>query len=340
MLKPIFHRKRTLRDVARVAGVSLSTASNALNGVGRVNAETSERVNRIAQEIGFRPNALARSLLSKRSSTIGMLTNDTYGRLTLPMGAGVSEVLVDQGVSVFLCATNNDPRLAQLHLQALLDKQVDGIIFTATRLDLEQPPEMMALPIPVIYAFAEGPPDSISFVPDDAQGAALAVDHLVEVGCSRVLHVTGPRDYLAARLRADAYRERCDARWDVMFGDWSEEWGHEAIDRVFSQGGIRPDGIFCGNDEIARGVIDALRDRGMRVPHDISVVGFDNWEVISRQTRPPLTTVDMQLMELGRQAGSAMLRITRGEVIEPRIDRLACRLIERQSTRQSRPDIA
>jgi LacI family transcriptional regulator len=93
-----------------------------------------------------------------------------------------------------------------------------------------------------------------------------------------------------------------------------------------------PDGIFCGNDEIARGVIDALRDRGILVPRDISVVGFDNWEVISRQTRPPLTTVDMELMELGRQAGLAMLSITRGEAIEPGTRRLPCRLVERLST--------
>lgn len=334
MLKPIFHRKRTLRDVAKAAGVSLSTASNALNGVGRVNAETSERINQIAQEIGFRPNALARSLLSKRSSTIGMLTNDTYGRLTLPMGAGVSEVLVDQGVSVFLCATNNDPRLAQLHLQALLDKQVDGIIFTATRLDLEQPPELLALPIPVIYAFAEGPPGSISFVPDDAHGARLAMEHLKKTGCSRILHITGPDEYLAARLRATAYGDFAEAYREPMFGEWSEEWGHEAIARLASEGGQLPDGIFCGNDEIARGVIDALRDRGVFVPRDISVVGFDNWEVISRQTRPPLTTVDMELMEIGRQAGLAMLGITNGEVVKPGTSRLPCRLIERLTTSQ------
>lgn len=332
MLKPISHRKRTLRDVAKAAGVSLSTASNALNGVGRVNAETSERINRIAQEIGFRPNALARSLQSKRSSTIGMLTNDTYGRLTLPMGAGVSEVLVDQGVSVFLCATNNNPRLAQLHLQALLDKQVDGIIFTATRLDLEQPRELLALPIPVIYAFAEGPPGSVSFVPDDEHGARLAMERLRKSGCSRILHITGPKDYLAARLRAAAFCNFAEACREPMFGDWSEEWGHEAIARLVSDGDQLPDGIFCGNDEIARGVIDALRDRGILVPRDISVVGFDNWEVISRQTRPPLTTVDMELMELGRQAGLAMLSITRGEAIEPGTRRLPCRLVERLST--------
>jgi LacI family transcriptional regulator len=332
MLKPLSHRKRTLRDIAKAAGVSLSTASNALNGVGRVSAETRERINRIAQEVGFRPNALARSLQSKRSSTIGILTNDTYGRLTLPMGAGVSEVMVDQGVSVFLCATNNNPRLTQLHLQALLDKQVDGIIFTATRLDLEQPSELQALPIPVIYAFAEGPLGSISFVPDDVHGARLAMEHLNKVRCSHILHITGPEDYLAARRRAAAYGDFSQAYREPMFGEWSEEWGHAAITRLISEGKHLPDGIFCGSDEIARGVIDALRDRGIFVPRDISVVGFDNWEVISRQTRPPLTTVDMELVELGRQAALAMLGVIKGEVVETGISRLPCRLIERVST--------
>ncbi|WP_266064289.1 LacI family DNA-binding transcriptional regulator [Brucella intermedia] len=330
-MKQIFHRKRTLRDVAKAAGVSLSTASNALNGVGRVNAETRERVSRIALEIGFRPNALAQSLLRKRSLTIGMLTNDTYGRLTLPMGAGVSEALVDHGVSVFLCATNNDQRLARLHLQALLDKQVDGIIFTATRLDLKPPPELFMLPIPVVYVFAEGPPQNVSFVPDDAQGARLAIDHLKSMGRSTILHITGPEDYLAARIRADAYRESCGNQREVMFGDWSEEWGYEAIRTALSVGDIRPDGIFCGNDEIARGVIDALRDMNISVPGDISVVGFDNWEVIAKQTRPPLTTIDMELKELGRRAGLAMLQLSRGDVVTPGIVRLPCSLVTRQS---------
>jgi LacI family transcriptional regulator len=330
-LTEINRRRRTLHDVAKAAGVSISTASNALNGTGRTNAETQERVRRIAVEIGFRPNALARGLLTKRSHAIGMLTNDTYGRLTLPMAAGVSEVLVDHGVSVFLCATNNDPRLARLHLETLLDRQVDGIIFTATRLDLKPPVELSLLPVPVVYVFAEGPPDSITFFPDDAQGARLAVEHLTRLGRSRILHITGPTDYLAARIRADSYRESYGDGSKVMFGDWTEEWGHEAIETVFAQTGERPDAIFCGSDEIARGVIDALRDKNITIPADIAVVGFDNWEVVARQTRPPLTTIDMELKELGHRAGLAILSLSKGERIPTGITRLPCSLVVRQS---------
>ena len=326
--------RHTIRDVAKAAGVSISTASNALNGTGRTNAETREKVRKIAEEIGFRPNALARGLLTKRSHAIGMLTNDTYGRLTLPMASGVSEVLVDHGVSLFLCATNNNPRLAKLHLEALLDRQVDGIIFTATRIDLEPPPELTKLRIPVVYVFAQGPSDSVSFHPDDAQGARLAVEHLQRLGRSRILHITGEQNYRAACIRAEAYRELVGPTAEVMFGDWSEEWGHAAIETVFSRSGAKPDAIFCGSDEIARGVIDALRDRNISIPDDIAVVGFDNWEVVSRQTRPPLTTVDMELKELGHRAGLAILGLSKGETVAPGVERLPCTLVIRRSAGQ------
>ena len=324
--------RRTIRDVAKAAGVSIATASNALNGIGRTKAETVEKVRRVAEEIGFRPNALARGLLKRRSHAIGMITNDTYGRLTLPMAAGVSEALVDHGVSVFLCATNNDPRLARLHLESLLDRQVDGIIFTATRLDLRPPSEFAKLPIPVVYAFAEGPKESVTFHPDDAQGARIAVEHLQSLGRQRILHITGAEDYRAARIRAESYRELVGSGASVMFGGWSEEWGREAVAQVLALGGARPDAIFCGSDEIARGVIDTLRDNGIAIPDDIAIAGFDNWEIVAKQTRPPLTPIDMELKELGRRAGLAIHKLCNGETVEPGETRLPCSLVVRRSS--------
>ncbi len=236
-------------------------------------------------------------------------------------------------MSLFLCATNNDPRLAELHLQALLEKQVDGIIFTATRLDLKPPVELSDLPIPVVYVFAEGPEDSVSFVPDDTHGATLAVQHLMKNGAARITHITGPTEYRAARIRAKAYEDVYPGKPEVYFGEWSEEWGYEAVERIFINSHQQPDAIFCGSDEIARGAIDALRNLGLSVPNDVAVVGFDNWEVVSKQTRPPLTTIDMELKELGHQAGLAILALTKGEPVQSGIRRLPCKVIVRSSCR-------
>jgi LacI family transcriptional regulator len=322
----------TIHDVARVAGVSISTASKALNDTGRMADETRQRVKHMAAEIGFRPNALARGLLSKRSFTIGLLTNDTYGRFTLPVMAGVSDALVDHGVSVFLCAIEDDPELAQIHVDAMLDKQVDGIIATGKRLDRRLPVDLTHLPVPVVYAFTEGAPESVTFRSDDAQGARLAVEWLVSLGRTRLAHISGPEEFFSVRERASAFRAVAGSHGAVLHGVWSEDWGHRAIAELWSgKPADRPDGIFCGNDQIARGVVDALRERDVRVPEDVSVVGFDNWEIVAAQTRPPLTTVDMELKELGRQAGLTVLALAEGKPVEPGIRKLPCRLVVRQS---------
>ncbi|WP_455274783.1 LacI family DNA-binding transcriptional regulator [Rhizobium herbae] len=324
-------KRITIHDVAAAAGVSISTASKALNNNGRMGDETRERVKRVARDIGFRPNALARGLLSKRSFTIGLLTNDTYGRFTLPVMAGVSEALVDHGVSVFLCAIEDDPALGQIHVEAMLDKQVDGIIATGKRLDRRLPVDLSNLPVPVVYAFTEGTPDSVTFRSDDAHGATLAVEWLQSIGRRRIVHITGPKDFFSVRERADAYSAAAGEGEQVLYGVWSESWGHEAIDLLWRRPGDKPDAFFCGNDQIARGTVDALRERGIRVPDDVSVIGFDNWEIVAAQTRPPLTTVDMELKELGRQAGLTVLALAEGRPVEPGVRKLPCRLVVRQS---------
>src|SRR4051795_4030185 len=188
-------RPVTLRDVARATGVSVATVSKALNGQGRMTAETRTRIRGEARRLGFRPNGLAQSLLRHRSFTVGLLTNDTYGRFSLPVMSGISEALVDNGVSVFLCNVEEDPRLGQLHVEAMLDKRVDGIIATGKRIDRHLPVDLSRLGIPVIYAFTQPDPGAIAFVSDDSGGARLAIEHLVRLGRRRIAHVTGPASF-------------------------------------------------------------------------------------------------------------------------------------------------
>jgi transcriptional regulator with XRE-family HTH domain len=214
--QPARRRPVTLRDVAETSGVSVATASKALNDQGRMTAETRTRIRAVALQLGFRPNSLAQSLLRRRSFTVGLLTNDSYGRFSLPVMAGVSEALLDNGVSVFLCNVEDDPRLGQLHVDAMLDKRVDGIIASGKRLDRHLPVDLSNLGIPVIYAFTEPDPNSIAFVSDDEGGASLAVEHFVALGrkthrpCRRARDLRG-RPPARRRLSRRACRERTDA---------------------------------------------------------------------------------------------------------------------------------
>jgi LacI family transcriptional regulator len=218
----------------------------------------------------------------------------------------------------------------------MLDKQVDGIIATGKRIDRTLPVDLSHLPVPVVYALTAGPADAVTLVPDDRQGARAAVEHLIARGRRRIVHVTGPANFRVVHERALAFVEALQAAGlpvseaGILRGSWSERWGHEAVAALWA-GGDRPDGIFCGNDQIARGVVDALRERNVDVPGDVSVVGYDNWEIVAEQTRPPLTTVDMNLKELGRQAGLALMRLVNQETVEKGVWKLPCTLVVRGS---------
>jgi len=337
VLRRADREKATIHDVAAEAGVSIATVSKALNGRGRMTAETRERVLGAAKALNFRPNALARGLHTKRSFSVGLLTDDVYGRFALPVMQGVTEGLIDHGVSVFLCALEENPVLAQSHLDALMEKQVDGIVVAGRRVDRILPVDFGGLTVPVVHVMSEGGEDRVSFLPDEEAGARAAVAHLAGLGRRRIAHVTGPERFRVARERAEGWRAALAAAGlrphgpGAMYGRWSEAWGHEAVAALWA-GQEAPDAVFCGNDQIARGVIDGLRERGVRVPGDVAVVGFDNWEIVAEETRPPLSSVDMNLRELGRQAGLALLQEINGAEVVPGVRRLPCALKVRASS--------
>lgn len=322
--------KITIKDVAQAAGVSTATVSNALNGTGRLSEERREAILEVARQMRFRPNLMAQALIRKRSFTIGLLTDDSYGRFSLPVMNGILEALVDQGVAVFLSTIDDDQARARVHVDALIDRQVDGLIVSGRRADLNIPLDLEDVDVPVVYALTASPSGHAHVVVDDEQGSFTATRWLRDLGRRRIAHITGPQSHLAARCRAAGYRAAIGAEGQVLFGRWSEQWAHEAVAALWSNG-APPDGISCGSDQIARGVVDALRERGVAVPADVSVIGFDNWEVVAQATRPPLTTIDMNLRELGRQAGLMVLAMSRGEMEPDEERRVPCSLVVRQS---------
>jgi LacI family transcriptional regulator len=311
-----------------------------MNGRGRLREETRTRVLLEAERLDFRPNDLIKSLLRGRTFTVGLITTDYFGRFNMPVMAGIEDALGAAEILVFLCNTRDDPERERKVIQSLLAKQVDGIIVMGRRIDPRPPIAVGRSQVPVVYAFASvEDPNALSLLPNDVHGGRIATEHLLDIGRKRLAHITGPADREAVRLRRDGMMAALEAREasisedHILCGDWTEEWGYTSVQDLL-QRDSNVDAIFCGSDIIARGVMDGLREQERSIPGDVAVVGFDNWDIIATQSRPPLTTVDMNLHDLGREAARHLLSKLEGEDVSGAI-RLPCTLVVRESTTAS-----
>lgn len=332
----------TLQDVAEAAGVTLGTASKALNGRGKLKQETRDRVREEARRLGFRLRSLEADMSTDRHAMIGVLTSDIYGRFSLPLLTGMEEAFEGHSISAVLCTTR-DQAQEQAYIHMLRERQVDGIVVSARREDPRLPIEPGQPLIPVIYAHTQvTDPEALCVLPDDAQGARLAVEHLVRSGRRRFAHITGPSYFDAVRLREGAMRQVLTehavpfSEQRVLSGPWHESWGYTAAQYLFKQDPTI-DALFCGSDQLARGAIDALHELGVRIPDDVAIVGFDNWEPIASATRPALTTIDMNLQAIGHYVGQSLLDLLAGKKLSG-ITRLPCNLIIRESSSTGQQD--
>ncbi|MFE0630777.1 LacI family DNA-binding transcriptional regulator [Streptomyces sp. NPDC058864] len=338
MVQPAEHaagRPATLNDVARLAGVSPATASKALNGRSQVREETRQRVIEAAEQLSFRPNPVARSLQAGPTRTVGLLTGDLEGRFSIPILMGAEDAFGAGELAVLLCDARGDAIRERHHVRALLDRRVDGLIVVGSRTD-PRPSLGRGLPVPVVYAYAPSEdPDDLSIVPDNVDAGRTAARHLLACGRTRIAHISGDPTYAAGRDRVQGALEVLAEAGaapvgEARFGEWSEGWGRAATVMLLDWH-PEVDAIMCGNDQIARGAIDILRERGRVVPDDVAVMGFDDWKVVTTASRPPLTSVDMQLEHLGRVAARALSAAIAGQRrsgTEPQ----PCRLVIRGST--------
>jgi LacI family transcriptional regulator len=331
----------TLTDVAKRAGVSVATASKALNERDEVAPATRLRVRQAAEDLSFRPNALARSLLSGNTRTVGLLTDELSAAwFTIPMLMGAENALGNGQMSVLLCDSRGDAIRRRHYIQTLLARQVDGFIILG---DSNERCASLSreIPVPVVYAYCESDdPDDLSVVADDAGGGRLAAEHLVSLGRRRIAHITGDPRYRAAQDRSAALAAVLDQAGlpligEPLFGQWSQRWGRHAAARLLA---THPDvdAIFCGSDQIASGVTEVLRDLGRTIPADIAIVGYDNWEVLAAECRPPLTTVDLNLEQLGATAVQQLFAALDGDR-RSGVIRQSGRLVVRESTAVAGP---
>ena len=216
-----------------------------------------------------------------------------------------------------------------------MNHRVDGIVVAGRSSD---PRSSITgqLKVPAVYALSPSTdPADVSIVPDDEAGAVRAIEHLLGTGRRTIAVVSGARRHTASKHRAEgAVRALTAANATVasgapLYGEWSERWGYEAATRLLSSSF---DGVFCASDQIARGVVDCLRDQGIAVPAQVGVVGVDNWGVIVDAARPSITSIDLNLREVGRQASELLMRIIHGEPIKGGVRRVECVLVPRQST--------
>ncbi|GAA3828764.1 LacI family DNA-binding transcriptional regulator [Sphaerisporangium flaviroseum] len=310
-------RRVTLADVAKAAGVSPTTASLVLSGRGRemrISQEVESRVLKAADELQYRPNAVSVGLRTGTTSTIGFVSDTVAtSRLAGDMIKGALEAARDRGVMLFIGETEGDPELERRLLQAMHDRQVDGIVLASmyTR-TIKVPKEITASPAVLLNALPKQPSALPSILPDEIEAGRTAARVLLEAGHRDGIHLIGagprtrdvPGGGLAAVERLTGIREVLGEAGVKIAGgrlcaDWQPEYGLDATRAILESG--RPGALICFNDRLAFGAYQALGEHGLRVPDDVSVVSFDDHPLASWM-RPKLTTVALPHYELGRKA--------------------------------------
>lgn len=323
--------KVRIADVARAAEVSVGTVSKALNDTGTLRRETREHVRAVAERLGFVADPRGRSLSSGRSYTVGFLTTDSFGRFSMPILMGAEDALAVGRMAVILSDTRDDYAREQHLLRSLQERRMDGLIITDRPSGINGP---LASNIPTVYTFdTPGAPEELAVTSDRAAGMRLVVGHLLSLGRTRLLHIAGPLHARTVPVKAAAVRELAEDRLVCasMHGTWSEAWGRRAVDIALASG-LEFDAVCCDSDQIARGALERLQLRGRRVPDDVAVTGFGNWDAMTEATVPGLTSIDQNLMEIGRRAGALLLDTLEGREIADHQIVIPSRLEVRGST--------
>ena len=299
--------KPTMDDVARRAGVSRALVSLALRDSGKVSASSRAAVMAAADELGYRPNLIARNLASKQTRTLGLLINDLHNPYFPGVADGVKHAADRRGYRLLLNSAFLDDDDERAALETFIDFRVDGIILTGARLPATVI-ERAAASTPVVVVSRPMRSDVIDTINnDDRLGATFAIEHLVELGHCHIWHIDGGRGAGAAQRRAgyEATMRKHELEPHVLAGAFTESSGAKAAQRAVRSG--RPvTAIFAGNDLSALGALDAIDEAGLKVPDDISLVGYDN-TFVSALRHVALTTVDQGRERLGELAIEALI---------------------------------
>lgn len=326
----------TIMDVARIAGVSTATVSRVINNMQNVSADTVLRVENAIAALHYAPNAAAQDLAKQATHSIGLLVPEISGIFFQPMLSGIETGASNSGYDLIVQTTQN-PLIKDKQRRKLAEHNTDGLLVFAGSLDAEELARLSRKNFPVVLLF-QTPPKGInlpSVAIENIVGTRQLIDHLIEVHHRRrIVFLRGPERHEDSTWREQGYSESLRAHniqidTDLISqGSFNHRKAHHSMNQII-QSGIPFDAVFSGDDDAAMGVLLALREAGLRVPEDVSVVGFDD-QSFSSTLVPPLTTVHAPIQEVGLQAVQMLLRAMNGEGEESHLV-LPTALIIRQS---------
>jgi DNA-binding LacI/PurR family transcriptional regulator len=327
-----------IKEVARRARVSTATVSRTINRIGNVQPRTAERVWKVIESLGYYPNIHARTLVSGKSNLLGLVISDISNPFFPELVKSFEDMALQNNFEVIITDTNYQPARMVSCIRRMLERKVDGVAVMTSEMDQDVViDEFARRHIPIVFLDVGKVKDRISNISVNyGQGVEEAVSHLVTLGHSRIGFISGPISLRSARTRRDAFL-KCLSEFELARDPHLVEEGNHKID-----GGERamrnllampqpPTAVLTSNDLTAIGALRALHIAGLRIPEDMSVVGFDDID-ISHTTHPPLTTVRLSRAELGRTAFEALHRAITGEAIRGKKYTLETRLVVREST--------
>ena len=333
----------TIKDVAREADVSISTVSHVINDTRFVDPVTKQHVQDALKKLGYRPNYVARSLRSGVTKTIGLIVPDASNLFFAEIARKIENYGFQQGYSVILGNSDNDPAKEIQYIHTLLAKSVDGVIFISAGAELRNFKQFADSNIPVVVADRVVPVELADVVlVDNEQGGYDATRCLIELGHTLIGCITGPNDLSPSMQRLDGYKRALHEAGIplrpelVVTGDFQIQGGCDAMNQLL-QAPKRPNAVFVCNDMMAVGAMTSARNAGLSIPADLSIIGFDDIELASAVS-PTLTTIAQPIDEMARYATDLLIqRLSGRRKDENQRIILKTTLIERASTARREP---
>lgn len=327
----------TIKDVAKQVGVSTATVSHVINKTRFVSEDLKERVLKAIRDLNYQPNAIARSLVKRKTHTIGIIISDILNPFYTAIVRGIEDVTHKSGYSVMLCNTDEDPGKEKLYIQVLLEKRIDGLAISTAFQNGVHPllSQLKGIPLVSIVRRIKGL-NSDAVLGDNTGGAYQAIDHLIKLGHRRIGIISGPRGLSSGAERLEGYKKALDHyripidEQFIKFGDFKRRSGYSLTIETFRKGPF-PTALFVANNQMASGALQALNELKIRIPEDISFVSFDDMEWYSL-LHPPLTTVEHSPYLLGKTAGEMLLQKVGHKRKNPKKVIIPSYLIVRRST--------